>query len=194
MNEKYLMLSLNDQQTSYVADVLQNKTCKKILAYLTEHDVTATELSNALSLPMNTIHYDLNKLMQAGFIQSKSSFWSVKGKKMPVYALSNKKIIISPRNSSATKSFAVSLFLTGAAAVLIKLFIQPSFSSPVEVERAAFDALSEAGKSAIASAPSSAGELAVGAYSSMAPAIWLWFFLGGVFALMIYLIIRWREF
>ena len=100
MVEKYLMLDLNNEKSIKIAEVLSNKTCKKILNLLSDKELTQTEISNNLKINMNTLDYNITKLLDSGLIeQSNKYFWSVKGKKIKTYRLANKKIVISTKSS-----------------------------------------------------------------------------------------------
>jgi len=100
MTEKYIELNLNDEKSAKVAEVLGNKTCKKILGLLAEEELSEGDIAKKLKLAANTTNYNIKKLVDAGFIEKTSSFfWSVKGKKIPTYRLANKKIIISTKTS-----------------------------------------------------------------------------------------------
>lgn len=194
MKEPQIMLSLDDARASAVADVLQNKSCKKVLVFLAEREATETELVRALAMPAATIHYAMQKLIAAGFVDVKQSFWSVKGRKMPSYVVSNKNIIISPKYSSGSGKILATLGLTGLAALGLKLFV-PSFSGTIsQTTNSAAGTVSvsgvESAKMAAASAPVSPDQLLV---ASPIPEIWLWFLLGGIFALFIYMILNWRR-
>ncbi len=101
MNEKYLNIELNDPRSEKIAEVLTNKTAKKILELISDREMSATEISGELKLPLNTIGYNLDNLVKSGLVEKVSGFlWSSKGKKIEKYKLSNRKIIISPRNIS----------------------------------------------------------------------------------------------
>jgi DNA-binding transcriptional ArsR family regulator len=186
MAEKYFMLDLNDSRAGAVADVLQNKTCKIILSHLAEKESSEGDLVNELKMPAATVHYGVKKLVDAGFITSSQSFWSVKGKKIPIYKVSEKKIVISPKSASGSGKILATLGLTGLAAVFLKLI----YSNPtVEYGQ---DTIYDAVESAKTSLEGtlSPDQLIM---SSQIPEVWLWFFLGGIFALMIYMILNWRR-
>lgn len=98
MSDKYLNIDLNDPRASAIADVMGNKTAKRILDLIAEKEVSESDIAAQLKLPLNTVGYNIDKLLKAELIEkSKTFFWSVKGKKIPTYTLSNKKILISPR-------------------------------------------------------------------------------------------------
>src|SRR3989338_9604127 len=125
MTEKYFMLDLDDARAGAIADVMQNKTCKKILSHLAEHDSSEGDLVKSLGLPATTVHYGIKKLIDAGFVTVSNSMWSVKGKKIPVYRVSEKKIVISPKKSMGGKILAT-LGLTGLAALGLKVLFSNS--------------------------------------------------------------------
>ena len=124
-NRKYLMFDLDDDKLSLLTDVLSNKTSKKILEYLADKEASEGEISQDLNLPANTVNYNIKNLVGAGLIEkSKDWFWSVKGKKIPYYKVANKKIIISPKSGSNTKTLLSALLATGIGALLIKWFFK----------------------------------------------------------------------
>lgn len=119
MGNKYLMLDLNDPRSSKVAEVIANKTCKKILGLLAERELSETDISRELTLPINTVGYNIKNLLEAGLIEKTSNFfWSTRGKKINLYRVSNKKIVISPRSSN---SFFISAVLGGLVLGLGKI-------------------------------------------------------------------------
>lgn len=108
MSDKYLNMDIDDPRASAIAEVMSNKTSKKILSLIAEKEVTGSDIANELNLPLNTVGYNLDKLLKAGLIEtSKNFFWSSKGKKMPTYKLSNKKILISPKKMIPSGVLAV---------------------------------------------------------------------------------------
>ena len=98
MTKSSIMIDLDDERSSKIAEVLSNKTSKKILGALAEGEMSETESANILKVPLNTVHYNVKKLEGAGLIEKVKGFlWSVKGKRMHKYRVVNKKIVISPK-------------------------------------------------------------------------------------------------
>lgn len=202
-NEHYVMISIDDSKSKVIADVLGNKTCKKIMLFLSENnEASEKDLSDKLHVPINTIEYNLNKLVESGFVQKKKNFfWSKKGKKIAMYGLSNKSIILSPKKSTAEKLKsilpAVILTLTGTFAVWVyekvsigyQKIVSPSLNyiqnNQQTVIKSALD-IEQAVQGTIN--PSQAAELIM-------PNQFLWlYFLGGAFiALLVVSIINWRK-
>ena len=77
---------------------MSNKTCKKILGVLAEKEMSESEIASELGIALNTVGYNIKKLVSAGLIEKVGGFlWSVRGKRIHKYKLSNKKIVISPK-------------------------------------------------------------------------------------------------
>ncbi|MFA6089694.1 MAG: helix-turn-helix domain-containing protein [Candidatus Woesearchaeota archaeon] len=182
--KKFILISMDDNRAKKLADVLGNKTCNKIIDFLAEKNASEKDIADALKIPINTIEYNLNKLLSAGLVEkSKNYFWSRKGKKIDIYKVSNKSIIISPKNkiSSKIKSIVPAVLLSLAGTIGIKYY----YSSQEATRQIANDL---AVKSASAMAESEN-------YFSSAQAfpVWGWFLIGSLTAILIITIINWRK-
>ena len=103
MEEETLML-LSMKDSKAVANALSNETAQKILSHIAEHkEATESELAEKLKVPPPTIHYNIQQLKKAKLLKSKEFFWSKKGKKMRIFTLAKKYIIISPEKTSVKK-------------------------------------------------------------------------------------------
>ena len=100
MTEKQLMIDLDDPRAGRIAEVLGSKTCKQILGILAEKELSESEISSELKLPLNTIDYNVKKLVESGLIEETKGFlWSSKGKRVLRYKIARKRIVISPKTS-----------------------------------------------------------------------------------------------
>ncbi len=123
-----ISIPLDDKKIKEVAEVITNSTSMKILNHLIDKEKTTGEISTDLDLPINTVDYNIKKLLKTGLIEKKSFWWSKKGKKMPTYCVSNKQIIITPNNKTNKIKYLGALLITGIGALLIKIFTsQPKF-------------------------------------------------------------------
>lgn len=177
------MVSLEDDNSKNIAEIMGNKTCKKVLSLLSETEMSEGDIARELKIPLNTAEYNLKKLVSSGLVEkTKSFFWSVKGKKIPVYRLSNKYIVIAPKGSnfSGLKSVLPVLAILGLGAWVVNYFTP---HSEIFVERAK-DVAYGAALQATASVPE-ANSVA----SAVLPA-WVYFMVGGVFSLLIYFIVK----
>ncbi len=179
------MFDLDDPKISNLADVITNKTSKKILDFLSENEASESEIANKLSLPANTVNYNIKKLLEAGLVEKTRDFlWSVKGKKIYKYKLANKKIIISPKFSRVfanTKQILATLGISAIATYALRAYYDNNLietSKRLTQEYSLADAGSALEVSSVAASQ-----------VSHIPEIWPWFLAGAVFALVIYFLI-----
>jgi len=128
MEDKYVLMGLGDENSKEVAEILSNKTCKAILDTLSDHiELSEKDISKKLGIPINTVEYNLKKLIKVGLIEkTKNYFWSVKGKKIPMYKIVRKHIIISPHKKpslSALKAVLPMILIFAFIFVLVLNFI-----------------------------------------------------------------------
>lgn len=101
MTEKYLLFNLDDEKAKKLGEIISNPTARKIVNFLAEKEASESGISKELNLALNTVEYNLNKLLEAGIIEkSKNFFWSEKGRKIENYKVANKLIVISPKKTS----------------------------------------------------------------------------------------------
>lgn len=204
MAEKHILIDLNDEKAKFISEVLGNKTCIKILNLIAENEdseegdnLTETDISKKLKIPLNTIDYNIKKLTKAGLIEKSSHFWSTRGKKMPVYKISNKKIIISPKSTNKNtkktmiKSLILSVIITGLAAIGIRL-IESSKNGigKLTSNDAVLSSSNEIARFAINESASATGEIggSISFFANLSP--WSWFLLGAWFAIVLFFIIN----
>jgi len=199
MDENHFMLvSLEDSKSKAISEVLGSKTCKKIISYLTEKkEASQKDLSTALSIPMNTLDYNIKKLLESGFIQKrKNFFWSKKGKKILMYELSNKSIVISPKKSPSQKlksilpAFILTLAGTFAVWTYGKIkYANESLSNSVQDTSEIL--LSKGAE--IASAVPTVADSTNYIMTPHPTPIWAWFLAGALLTIFIISIINWKK-
>lgn len=128
MDNKHILVSLGDDKIKQIGEAIGSKTCNQIIDVLSDNELTATEISEKLKAPLNTIDYNIKKLVKTGLIEKSSHMWSIKGKKMPTYKISNKKIIISPKKA-INKLFATTIGITGLIGLTIREFTKNIYQS-----------------------------------------------------------------
>jgi DNA-binding transcriptional ArsR family regulator len=215
MTSSYIMIDLNDERSASVAEVLNNKTCKRMLTLLAESELSEGDIATKLKIPANTAHYNVHKLIDAGLIeQTKSVLWSVKGKKVATYKVSNKKIVISPK--PILRGIVPAVIISGILTFAVKMFfgnnnvatdtsqsvVNYAANSAPDAIRVATDsgmkAAGQAGQGAIMAAqPTAAGAAAASQVGSViagsAPQPWVWFLLGAWGALLIFVLLEMRR-
>ena len=82
-NETFVLLSLEEQQSKELAQVISNETARKILDYLgKKNEASESQIAEALDAPISTVHYNVQQLLKVKLIESKEVEWSEKGKKI----------------------------------------------------------------------------------------------------------------
>lgn len=186
--ENFILVSLDDAKSKEISEILGSKTCKKIMNYLSENkEASEQDLSTTLKLPINTIEYNLKKLISSGFIQKrKNFFWSKKGKKIVMYELSNKSIVISHKkpNLEKIKSIIPAFLLTAAGTFAIKAYETIS-NARNSVQGSSAKIMSDVSEEMVA---------ASSAWITPQPTpVWAWFLAGALLAIFIISIINWRK-
>ena len=75
MKDKFILVGLDDERSKHVAEVLKNKTCKQLLDFLAEtKEASEQDISKELGIPINTVEYNLQKLMKAGLVEKTKNF------------------------------------------------------------------------------------------------------------------------
>ncbi len=203
MDENHFMLiSLEDSKSKAVSEVLGSKTCKKIITHLSEKkEASQKDLSDSLNIPMNTLDYNIKKLLESGFIQKrKNFFWSKKGKKIILYELSNKSIVISPKKSSSQKlkSIAPALILTLAGTFAVWTYEKIKYAAEYSRQNLVPSLVSSSEEFLSKGIEEASGSISaadsVNYVSSFnAIPIWPWFLAGALLVTIIISIVNWRK-
>jgi DNA-binding transcriptional ArsR family regulator len=189
--KKFILVSIDDKRSKKIAEVLGNKTSKKIIDLLAEtSELSEKDISDSLNLPLNTIEYNLKKLLSSEMVEkTKNFFWSKKGKRIPMYRLSGKSIIISPKSSkisSKIKSLLPAILVSGIGAFIIKIFSsEPKFIQDASEEAMLFSAQKS---SEMAITPTGVNFISL--YSAQP---WMWFLAGSLLVIAIFAFFNWRK-
>ena len=98
--QKLLMVNLEDHKAKSLAKVISNKTAMQILDFLSQkEDAPSSAIAKELSIPLSTVEYNLQQLVEADLIETKHFQYSEKGKKVDLYSIANKLIIIAPKHA-----------------------------------------------------------------------------------------------
>ncbi|MBI2136868.1 helix-turn-helix transcriptional regulator [Candidatus Woesearchaeota archaeon] len=129
--QTFLLVSLSEEKTKKLANVITSNSARKILDHLAtkgeDDEVTETQISKDLKLPLSTVHYNLQQLQAGNLVDVDEFHYSEKGKEVNHYKLANKYIIIAPSAPAQSirdklKSLLPVALLTAGAAALIQIF------------------------------------------------------------------------
>ena len=165
----FVLLSLDDAKSKDIAKVISNPTAKKILDYLgSKEEASATEISKELNLPLNTTEYNLNALIKSGLLESPEFKWSEKGKKVDIYKIAKKLIVIAPKGTESLANrlsgILPAILVTAIGSIALYLKFQPEEiiaksmdaaleSAPTLVMKASDVAMTEIAPAAISPLP-----------------------------------------
>jgi DNA-binding transcriptional ArsR family regulator len=186
--EKFVLVSLQEEKAKKLAQVISNESCRRILDYLADKDATETQLAKELEIPISTVHYNLKLLTEGGLVRADEFHYSAKGKEVNHYRLANKYIIIAPKTAwgikEKLKSILPAALIVGAGAGIAQLvlnYLSRPQVAPMMV-RAPADKIATGAPTLGATAEQAVWQ--AGAWTS---SLALWFVLGAMTALLLYL-------
>src|SRR3989344_2274079 len=146
MDDKFILMGLGDENSKDIADIMKSKTAKKIIDYLADRkEASEKEIADNLGMPLNTAEYNLNKLVKTGLVKkSDKIYWSEKGKRIEMYQMARKHIIISSDSKPSLSYLKSILPFIAVFAVLLVVIMGLSLNS-----KPAFDVGSGGGDSGI---------------------------------------------
>ncbi len=213
MNEKYILVSLDDEKSKKLANIVSNDTCRKILDYLSEKDASETDISTALNIPLSTTHYNIQNLYSNGLVEIKDFFWSDKGNKINVYRIAKKYIIIAPKGriiASNLRDMMPVALITAATSAFIYIFagfrkitVSSDLFGQQALQPIATSLMQESAKSAAAGSQATVASALANATaadistSTIVQSVnvpipefnFLWFLAGSMFAIFLYIMI-----
>jgi len=217
MAEKsFVLVSLKEDKTKKLTQTLSNETCRKILEYLSGvKEATETKISKELNLPMSTVHYNLKQLADNKLVSIDEFHYSEKGKEVIHYKIANKYIVIAPEDADEgfldkLKSIMPAFIVVGATSLAIYLTPKilsmskglsyaSSFSAgansdmasraaPLAAEATQDVAIKSAKIASDGAVQGTANTAMHVATTSTSTEIAIWFFIGGIVALIIFLL------
>ncbi len=93
--EKILILPLG-KESKKITQALSNDSARQVLELLTDKPMSASEIAEELNIPLTTVKYNLDALIESGLTVVKQTKWSTKGRKIKIYAPAHKLIVVVP--------------------------------------------------------------------------------------------------
>jgi DNA-binding transcriptional ArsR family regulator len=127
MPENILVLEPGDERAQKIAKAMASQTAGDILHLLGDGQVSLTDIAEKLGQPMNTVKYHVENLLEAGLISIAETKYSVKGREVKLYSLTNQLLIVAPRQSPVRSLILkyASLFAIVAIATLGIIAVAP---------------------------------------------------------------------
>ncbi len=186
----FLLVSLDEEKAKKLANVIGSEACRKILDYLANRSATETQISNELVMPLSTVHYNVQQLLRAGLVKADEFHYSEKGREVEHYSIANKYIIIAPKTTeglaSKLKRILPVFAIVAATGIALQIFSGYGKTAQGFVAEKGAMAAQEAARIAPDGIPVAVAEGMRGA--AQQPGTALWFAIGALFALVVYLI------
>lgn len=132
MTEEVILLEPGDERAQKIAKAIASPTAGDILQSLKDGPKTSTDLTDLLHLPMSTVKYHIENLLDAGIVEVSETRYSVKGREVKVYTLRDQLLIVAPRMMSIRSLLLkyASIFGVILLATLVVIAMTPLFSQP----------------------------------------------------------------
>jgi len=107
-DNRVLVLPVNGDSRK-ITQILSNETSLKILELLGKKSMSATNIAEELKLPLTTVKYNLDSLVESDLIKVKQIKWSQKGRQVKIYESVEKLIVLVPSRSTMDKLSIINL-------------------------------------------------------------------------------------
>jgi DNA-binding transcriptional ArsR family regulator len=102
-SEKVLILPLSEDSKK-ITQLLSNEKAMKMLEILADKPMSASDVAENLDLPLTTVKYNLDGLIEADLIKVKETKWSRKGREVKIYEPVQKLIVVAPGSMKKDRS------------------------------------------------------------------------------------------
>jgi DNA-binding transcriptional ArsR family regulator len=127
MTEEVIVLQPGDERAQKIGKAIASQTANDILHILQDGPKTASDLCGVMNIPMGTVKYHIENLLDAGLLEVAETRYSVKGREIKVYALKDQLLIVTPavKNIRSILLRYASLFAVVVFASLGLYILQP---------------------------------------------------------------------
>jgi DNA-binding transcriptional ArsR family regulator len=117
MADNVVFMEPGDERAQKIAKAMGSQTANDILQILGEGPRSLTDITGRLNIPMNTAKYHIENLLDAGLIAVEQTRYSIKGREVKIYTLTNQLLVVAPRQSSVRTLLLKYASLFGIVAV-----------------------------------------------------------------------------
>lgn len=99
-DQEVVVLQPGDERAQKIGKAIASQTANDILHILQNRLMTATDLADGLKIPMGTVKYHIENLLDAGLLEVRERKYSVKGREVKVYGLKEQLLIVAPKGQN----------------------------------------------------------------------------------------------
>ncbi|HVP96049.1 helix-turn-helix domain-containing protein [Methanoregula sp.] len=189
MTGEVVVLEPGDEQAQKIAKAMSSPTANDILAILAAGTRSLSDITEQLNIPLTTVKYHVENLLDAGLIKISETRYSIKGREVKMYALTDRLLIVAPKRTNVRDLLLKysSLFGFVIAGTLAIIGLSPLLSlqeAPAAAPRMMAAGMATEGGMNAAKAVSD-NTAAIPAAGALDPAVA--FFLGGVLVIIVLL-------
>jgi DNA-binding transcriptional ArsR family regulator len=100
MADEVVFLEPGDERAQKIAKAMGSQTASDILQLLSDGQKSLTDITERLAIPMTTAKYHVENLLDAGLLSVAETKYSMKGREVKLYSLTNQLLIVAPRHSN----------------------------------------------------------------------------------------------
>jgi len=97
MEDNVIVLEPGEERAQKIAKAMSSQTASDILRLLAENNRSLSEITEYLAIPLTTAKYHVENMLDAGLITVANTRYSVKGREIKIYSLSDQLVIVAPR-------------------------------------------------------------------------------------------------
>lgn len=98
MSEDVIVLEPGDERAKKIGKAMSSPTSGEIISLLQSGDMTLSDITDKLGIPMTTAKYHVENLLDSGMIEVRRIKYSEKGREVKVYGASGQVVIVSAGN------------------------------------------------------------------------------------------------
>ncbi|MBI2573536.1 helix-turn-helix transcriptional regulator [Candidatus Woesearchaeota archaeon] len=193
---KLLFIDLSQKKTKSIAEAITSETARKVMDHLSDKVDTEQQIATTLGLPISTVHYHIQKLMEVGLVKADEFHYSAKGREVNHYKLASQYIVIAPSRDTVFRERLKALLPVGGIVVgiaaILRLIERIAVSQPVLTTPDIAAKSAELTQEAVMAAPTLMMEVAPVVQTTSVD-FSLWFLVGGLSAMVIYVLVAFIQ-
>jgi DNA-binding transcriptional ArsR family regulator len=99
MTGAVVVLEPGDERAQKIAKAMASQTASDILTLLASGTKSLTDITGQLKIPLTTAQYHAENLLDAGLITVSETRYSIKGREVKMYSLTDQLLIVAPRQT-----------------------------------------------------------------------------------------------
>lgn len=127
-DDKLLVVPLGAESKA-ITQTISNETAMQILEVLADGPISTSAIAKKLDIPLTTVQYNIEKLIDAGLAKVEKTKYSEKGREVKLYSPAKRFIVLVPEKSSgqavidALKKYLVLLPIAAIVAALVEIAV-----------------------------------------------------------------------